>query len=101
MSTTAPGPQEHLDLPIVGMTCASCAARIEKRLNRLDGVRASVNYATEQASVDYAPEKLTPAELVATIEQAGYTATLPSRVRSDGDARPARRPGTRLRVRLI
>jgi Cu+-exporting ATPase len=102
MSTTAPEPPEHLELPIVGMTCASCAARIEKRLNRLDGVQASVNYATEQASVDYAPGKLTPAELVATIEQAGYTATLPSRMRSgDGDARPARRPGTRLRLRLI
>ncbi|MDX6680081.1 MAG: P-type Cu+ transporter [Solirubrobacteraceae bacterium] len=102
MTTAAPEPRErHLDLPIVGMTCAACAARVEKRLNRLDGVRASVNYATEQASVDYAPAKLTPAELVATIEQAGYTATLPSRVRADGDARPARRPGTRLRVRLI
>ena len=102
MSTTAPEPHEHLELPIVGMTCASCAARIEKRLNRLDGVQASVNYATEQASVDFAPGKLTPAELVATIEQAGYTATLPSRIRDgDGDARPARRPGTRLRLRLI
>jgi Cu+-exporting ATPase len=91
---------EHLDLPIVGMTCASCAARIEKRLNRLDGVQASVNYATEQASVDYAPDRLTPAELVATIEQAGYTATLPTRDR-DAAARPARRPGARLRLRLI
>jgi Cu+-exporting ATPase len=99
MSTTAPEPSEQLDLPIIGMTCASCAARIEKRLNRLDGVRASVNYATERASVAYAPEKLTPAELVATIEQAGYTATLP--VRERGGVRPARRPGTRLRVRLI
>ncbi|HEV7808453.1 MAG TPA: heavy metal translocating P-type ATPase [Solirubrobacteraceae bacterium] len=101
MTTAAPEPREHLDLPIVGMTCASCAARVEQRLNRLDGVHASVNYATEQASVDYATDKLTPAELVATIEQAGYTATLPSRVRSDGDARPARGPGTRLRLRLI
>jgi Cu+-exporting ATPase len=101
VSTTAPEPLEHLDLPIVGMTCASCASRVEQRLNRLDGVRASVNYATERASVDYAPDKLTPSELVATIEQAGYTATLPSRLRSDGDARPARRPGTPLRLRLI
>jgi P-type Cu+ transporter len=99
MSTAAPDPREHLELPIVGMTCASCAARIEQRLNRLDGVQASVNYATEHASVAYAPEKLTPAELVATIEQAGYTATLP--VRERGGVRPARRPGARLRVRLI
>jgi Cu+-exporting ATPase len=95
---------EHLDLPIVGMTCASCAARIEKRLNRLDGVQASVNYATEQASVDYAPDKLTPDQLVATIEQAGYTATLPPRPRGDDEdagPQPGRRPGTRLRLRLI
>jgi Cu+-exporting ATPase len=99
VSTAAPEPSERLDLPIVGMTCASCAARIEKRLNALDGVRASVNYATERASVAYEPEKLTPAELVATIEQAGYTATLP--VRERGGVRPARRPGARLRVRLI
>ncbi len=91
---------EHLDLPIMGMTCASCAARVEKRLNGLDGVTASVNYATEQASVDYAPGKLTPAELVATIQKAGYTATLPRR--EPGAARvPARRPGTPLRLRLI
>jgi Cu+-exporting ATPase len=95
-------PREQLDLPIVGMTCASCAARIEKRLNLLDGVLASVNYATERASVTYAPEQLTAAELVATIEQAGYTATLPPRERVGGEgARPARRPGTRLRLRLI
>jgi Cu+-exporting ATPase len=89
----------HLDVPITGMTCASCAARIEKRLNRLDGVQASVNYATERASVAYEPAKRTPAELVATIEQAGYTATLPPR--EPGTPPVSRRPGTRLRVRLI
>jgi Cu+-exporting ATPase len=93
--------REHLDLPIVGMTCASCAMRIEKRLNRLDGVEASVNYATEQASVFYAPAKLGPAELVAAIERAGYTAPLPAREPGAEAAGPARRPGTRLRVRLM
>jgi Cu+-exporting ATPase len=92
--------REHLDLPIVGMTCASCAMRIEKRLNRLEGVEASVNYATEQASVFYAPAKLGPAELVAAIERAGYTAPLPAREPGAGTG-PARRPGTRLRVRLM
>jgi Cu+-exporting ATPase len=46
VSATLP---ERLELPIEGMTCASCAARIEKRLNRLEGVEASVNYATENA----------------------------------------------------
>ena len=90
---------ERLELPISGMTCASCAARVEKRLNRLDGVQASVNYATEQASVAFAPDKLTAAEVVSAIEQAGYTASLPSP--EHGVPRLARRPGTRLRMRLI
>ncbi len=93
--------REHLDLPIVGMTCASCAMRIEKRLNKLDGVEASVNYATEQASVFYAPAKLGPAELVAAIERAGYTAPLPAREPGATATGRARRPGTRLRVRLM
>src|SRR5262245_56237964 len=66
----------QIELAIGGMTCASCAARIEKRLNRLDGVTATVNYATEQASVSY-PATVLPADLVAAVEQAGYTAQLP------------------------
>src|SRR5215204_4314537 len=59
------------------MTCASCAARIEKKLNRLDGVTAAVNYATEKASVTYAAP-VTPQQLVTVVEQTGYTAKLPS-----------------------
>src|SRR5688572_983071 len=59
------------------MTCASCAARIEKKLNRLDGVIAAVNYATEKASVTYAAP-VTPQQLVSVVEQTGYTAKLPS-----------------------
>ncbi|MFG1924249.1 heavy metal translocating P-type ATPase [Cryptosporangium sp. NPDC048952] len=55
------------------MTCASCAARVERKLNKLGGVVASVNYATEKASVQF-PESLTPADLVAQVEAAGYTA---------------------------
>ncbi|MBK6869964.1 MAG: copper-translocating P-type ATPase [Kineosporiaceae bacterium] len=58
------------------MTCASCAARIEKKLNKLDGVIASVNYATETAHVVF-PDHLDPAELVATVEKSGYGASLP------------------------
>ncbi|MBK8074270.1 MAG: copper-translocating P-type ATPase [Kineosporiaceae bacterium] len=58
------------------MTCASCAARIEKKLNKLDGVIASVNYATETAHVVF-PDHLDPAELVATVEKTGYGASLP------------------------
>ncbi|CAN5488657.1 heavy metal translocating P-type ATPase [soil metagenome] len=73
---TAPAPTTDVDLVIGGMTCASCAARIEKRLNKLDGVTASVNYATEQAKVA-APEGTNPDDLIAQVEAAGYTAQLP------------------------
>ena len=66
-----------IELEIGGMTCASCAARIEKKLNKLDGVSASVNFATEKAKVSY-PITLTPDDLVATVEQTGYTATVPA-----------------------
>src|SRR5262245_46797946 len=66
----------RIELAIGGMTCASCAARIEKKLNRLDGVTATVNYATEKATVSY-DDTRTPDELIATVEQTGYTATLP------------------------
>jgi Cu+-exporting ATPase len=66
-----------VELRIGGMTCASCAARIEKRLNRIDGVSAAVNYATERALVTY-PQGTSPDELVAQVEAAGYTAALPT-----------------------
>ena len=76
MSTVAPPAErvagEQLELPIGGMTCAACAARIERRLNRLDGVQASVNYATERASVQLAPDApTTPHDVVAAVEQVG------------------------------
>ncbi|UFU06938.1 heavy metal translocating P-type ATPase [Ruania halotolerans] len=75
MSTTdqAQGDQRRIELGIGGMTCASCAARVEKRLNRLDGASASVNYATEKARIFTAPN-VTTAELIEAVEQAGYTA---------------------------
>jgi P-type Cu+ transporter len=69
---------EHVELPITGMTCASCANRIERNLNRLDGVSASVNYATERATVDFDAAAVDPEQLVATVEAAGYQAVLPS-----------------------
>ncbi|HEX2162060.1 MAG TPA: heavy metal translocating P-type ATPase [Thermoleophilaceae bacterium] len=68
---------ERLDLPIAGMTCASCATRIEKRLNRLDGVDAAVNYATEKATVAYDPRTVETDDLVAAVEAAGYQAVVP------------------------
>src|SRR4051812_17408707 len=75
MSTTH---QEHVELPITGMTCASCANRIERKLNRLDGVSATVNYATEKAAVDYEPQLARLEDLVGVVEAAGYQAVLPS-----------------------
>ena len=66
-----------IDLEIGGMTCASCANRIERKLNKLDGVQAEVNYATETAHVS-APSTMDPADLVAQVEATGYTATLPA-----------------------
>ena len=64
-----------VELAISGMTCASCANRIERKLNKLEGVSATVNYATENAKVTY-PETVTPDELLATVEAAGYSAAV-------------------------
>ena len=69
--------EERVELEITGMTCASCAARIEKKLNRIEGVTASVNYATEKAAVAYPPE-VSAAELIAVVEATGYGAALPA-----------------------
>ncbi len=68
-------PRAHAVLDIEGMTCASCVARVEKRLGKLDGVEASVNLATESAKVAY-PQDLDPAELVAAVREAGYQASV-------------------------
>ncbi|OBJ90330.1 heavy metal translocating P-type ATPase [Mycobacterium asiaticum] len=75
---------QHIELQVGGMTCASCVARIEKKLNKLDGVSASVNFATGKASVDYGAG-VSPERLVAAIEQAGYTATVPAPSTSVGE----------------
>src|SRR5690349_24881270 len=82
---------QHLELPITGMTCASCANRIERRLNTLDGVSASVNYATERASVDFDAAAVAPEQLLAAVEAAGYRAALPAAPREDDAAAPLRR----------
>lgn len=81
MSTSAPtegasAPTTGVELEIGGMTCASCANRIERKLNKLDGVSATVNYATEKAKVTV-PEGYDPELLVGEVRKAGYSATLP------------------------
>ncbi|MGW2285663.1 heavy metal translocating P-type ATPase [Streptomyces phaeochromogenes] len=102
MTTTTTGTE--VELAIGGMTCASCAARIEKKLNRMDGVTATVNYATEKAKVAYDGD-VSVQDLIATVEKTGYTAREPEPVRTqpEGDDETARaddelRP---LRERLI
>jgi Cu+-exporting ATPase len=69
---------ERIELEIGGMTCTSCAARVEKKLNKLDGVDANVNYATELATVAYDPGRVALEELLRTVEATGYTAALPN-----------------------
>ncbi|MEV6193438.1 heavy metal translocating P-type ATPase [Streptomyces sp. NPDC051920] len=80
MTTAAPetpiGTTSEIELSIGGMTCASCAARVEKKLNRMDGVSATVNFATEKAKVSY-PEGVQVADLIATVVKTGYTAEEP------------------------
>ncbi len=78
-STSIPDARHVLELEIGGMTCASCAARIEKKLNRMPGVQASVNYATERAHV-VLPEGTDVAAAIATVQATGYTAILPEPV---------------------
>jgi len=79
---TPPG-LDQLDLELTGMTCAACANRIEKKLNRLDGVTATVNYATEKASVHFDAATVSPEALVAAVESIGYGAVVPSPEPSD------------------
>jgi P-type Cu+ transporter len=74
VSAVAPS---RLDLPIEGMTCASCAVRVEKRLNKLEGVTATVNFATEVATVEFDPAVAAPDDLLGAVEAAGYRAALP------------------------
>ena len=91
--------RSRIELEIGGMTCASCANRIEKKLNRLDGVTASVNYATEKAVVS-APAGFDAGALIAEVEKTGYTAALPQPPASAA-ADPEDRELTSLRHRLI
>ena len=92
--------ERELELVIGGMTCASCANRVERKLNKLDGVTASVNYATEKATVSF-PGTVREADLVATVAAAGYTAHLPA---PHPEQEPQQQPpdeARTLRLRLI
>ncbi|MDG9714001.1 heavy metal translocating P-type ATPase [Streptomyces sp. DH10] len=96
-STTAKAPTDRepalaeAELLIGGMTCASCAARVEKKLNRMDGVTATVNYATEKARVTY-PAGIEVADLIATVVKTGYTAEEPAPAREEEPAAEGTRP---------
>jgi Cu+-exporting ATPase len=90
-----------VELVIGGMTCASCATRIEKKLNKIDGVTATVNYATEKAKVTF-PDSVTTDDLLQTVERTGYTAALPAVERgTDDGADAAVDPTAVLRHRLL
>jgi Cu+-exporting ATPase len=75
----------HVELAISGMTCASCAVRIERRLNKLDGVTASVNFATEHAAVSFDPARVSLNDLMVAVEAAGYHALLPEQATDNED----------------
>ncbi|AZH78219.1 copper-translocating P-type ATPase [Microbacterium sp. Y-01] len=103
MTDTQHAAAASVELEIGGMTCASCAMRIEKKLNRIDGVTATVNYATEKAKIT-APAGIDPSVLIAEVEKTGYTAALPAPVATTPapDAESASdRELTDLRHRLI
>ncbi|MDP9427930.1 MAG: heavy metal translocating P-type ATPase [Actinomycetota bacterium] len=103
MSTLPAAPATtDVELLIGGMTCASCANRVEKKLNKLDGVTATVNYATEKARVSFGPGT-TPEDLIATVEKTGYTARLPEPPAPEAvdETEPADDPVRALRTRLL
>jgi len=102
MTVATTSSTERIELPITGMTCASCANRIERRLNKLDGVAATVNYATETATVDYDADGVAADQLVDAVAAAGYQVTLPSGELEAAPSGPAPSDATApLRRRLI
>ena len=95
MTATVEEPRTRIQLSLEGMTCASCATRIERKLNKLEGVEASVNYATEQATVRYDPARADVDDLIRAVEAAGYRASIEARAEAD-EAR-----ARTLRTRLV
>ncbi|MEU0579675.1 heavy metal translocating P-type ATPase [Streptomyces griseoincarnatus] len=100
MTVPTTGADAEVELSVGGMTCASCAARIEKKLNRMEGVTATVNYATEKARISYGAGVTVP-DLIATVEATGYTAREPSPPDADERQPPEEDELRPLRDRLI
>ncbi|MDQ3787102.1 MAG: heavy metal translocating P-type ATPase, partial [Actinomycetota bacterium] len=100
MTAEAQQRTREIELAISGMTCASCANRIERKLNKLDGVTATVNYATEKAKVVF-PDEVDPSTLVEQVEAAGYSAALPQPPRQEHVEESDEDPTRPLRQRLI
>ncbi len=99
MTATQEKPRTRAQLALEGMTCASCATRIERKLNKLEGVDASVNFATEQATVSYDPARAAVDDLIRAVEAAGYHASVEARAADD--ATRARALKTRLVVAAV
>ncbi|MEV4020316.1 heavy metal translocating P-type ATPase [Nonomuraea angiospora] len=100
MTSVTDDRQNAVELSIGGMTCASCANRIERKLNKLDGVTATVNYATEKAKVTF-PEGSDPQQLISEVEKAGYTAALPAPPKAEETEQEPQDELQPLRNRLI
>jgi Cu+-exporting ATPase len=98
--TVATG-RQRLDLPVEGMTCSSCANRVEKRLNQIEGVEATVNFATERATVSFDSQRVEPEELVVAVAETGCTASLPVAGQAEDDSGETADPTASLRRRLI
>ncbi|MEW1843976.1 heavy metal translocating P-type ATPase [Nonomuraea angiospora] len=100
MSSVTDDRQNAVELSIGGMTCASCANRIERKLNKMDGVTATVNYATEKAKVTF-PEDVDPQQLITEVEKAGYTAALPAPPKTEAAEQEPQDELQPLRQRLV
>lgn len=100
MTTQVAAPElegdQDVSLDLEGMTCASCAARIEKKLNKLDGVEAAVNFATERADIHFDASRASIGDLIAAVEAAGYGAKVPDETKADESD-----PITDLKRRLV
>jgi P-type Cu+ transporter len=98
MATAAP---DRIRLELEGMTCAACAARIERKLNKIDGVEAAVNYATEEATVSFDRARVDVDSVIAAVEAIGYGATVPRAATDATQAGSSERATRRIRPRLL